>query len=339
MEIIREFLFEEGAHFPSCHASTVLPLDDGTVLAAYFAGLKEKADDVGIWLSRRVGGAWEKPVCIAKMDDMAHWNPVLMPIPGGARIIFKKGREIHEWKSMTSVSMDGGRTWSEPAACEGVDDQAGPVRCKPLYLADGTMLAPCSTETATEWRPRIDISMDFGATFSISAPIPIKTAPFGADAGDNVIAGEGAIQPTLWESAPGKIHALLRTTCGKIFRSDSGDGSRTWCSAYNTGLPSNNSGIDAAQLDGKLYLALNPVAKNWGERTPLVIKVSDDNGQTFEDFAVLEDLKDDPMVDKSQHPDENTAEFSYPAMVAKDGELHITYTYMRRQICYRRIKP
>ena len=53
MKITREFLFEEGAYFPSCHASTVLPLDDGTVLAAYFAGERESADDVGIWLSRR----------------------------------------------------------------------------------------------------------------------------------------------------------------------------------------------------------------------------------------------------------------------------------------------
>lgn len=339
MEIAREFLFEEGAHFKSCHASTVLPMEDGTVLAAYFAGAHEKADDVGIWLSRRVDGNWEAPVCVAKMDDTAHWNPVLMPIPGGARLIFKKGKEIHEWQSITCVSCDNGKTWSEAVPCKGVDAQAGPVRCKPLYLKDGSMLAPCSIETETEWRPRIDISFDNGASFPMTAWIPIETAPEGSEASENVITGKGAIQPSLWESAPGHIHAFLRTTCGRIYRSDSEDCGRTWCKAYDTGLPNNNAGIDVAQIVGKLYLVSNPVGVNWGDRTPLTIQVSEDNGRTFRSFCVLEDQKDDPMADKSQRPDENTAEFSYPAMVEKDGELHITYTYLRRRICYRKIRP
>lgn len=339
MNIIQEFLFDEGAHFPACHASTVLPLDGGTVLAAYFAGMRESADDVGIWLSRRVNGTWEKPLLLAKVADAAHWNPVLMPIPGGARLIFKVGKTIPQWKSWTCFTYDGGATWSRPEPCRGGDGACGPVRCKPLILADGSMLAPNSVETETKWMPRVDISIDHGASFDVSSSIPIDTAPEGADAAANVITGKGAIQPSLWESANGRVHALLRTTQGHIFRSDSEDHGRSWCKAYNTGLPNNNSGIDVARLDGKLYLAMNPIAVNWGDRTPLVIKVSGDNGNTFQDFVTLEDMQDDPQTVQKNPRRPHTAEFSYPAIVARDGKLHVTYTYLRRRIRYAVITP
>ena len=52
------------------------------------------------------------------------------------------------------------------------------------------------------------------------------------------------IQPTLWESKDGSVHMLTRTKLGKIYRSDSLDGGKTWCRAYATNLPNNNSGID-----------------------------------------------------------------------------------------------
>ena len=339
MKITREFLFAEGAYFPSCHASTVLPLDDGIVLAAYFAGERESADDVGICLSRRADGVWEAPVRIAKVSDSAHWNPVLMPIPGGVRIIFKVGRRIPQWRSWTSVSMDAGLNWTDPEPCPGFDAASGPVRSKPLYLADGSLLAPNSVETEAAWRPRIDTSFNYGESFPVTSWIPMDKAPEGASAGEHVITGKGAIQPTLWESEPGHIHALLRTTQGHIFRSDSADYGRSWCKAYNTGLPNNNSGIDIAQLDGRLYLAMNPVSGNWADRTPLVIMVSGDNGRTFAHFVTLEDIKDDPAVEAPSHNRRCSAEFSYPAIVAKDGRLHVTYTYLRRRICYRVIVP
>lgn len=351
MNITREMLFEDGAFFPSCHASTVLPLKDGTVLAAYFAGEYESADDVGIWLSRKVGGSWLDPVRIAKVNDTAHWNPVLMPIPGGARLIFKVGRHIPEWKSWTCTTQDGGATWSEPVPYPAPFDSHGPVRNKPLFLSDGSMLAPDSVETTEEWRPRIDVSIDYGESFISSAWIPLNAdvhtgAPVDPASTNTTrpdmpdyVTGKGAIQPTLWSSGPGRIHALLRTSAGYIFRSDSVDFGRTWCTAYNTGLPNNNSGIDIAKLDGVLYLVMNPVSGDWADRTPLVIMKSTDNGKTFSHYVTLEDMLMDP---KKPEPGKNkryTAEFSYPAVVAAGGKLHVTYTCMRRQIAYREITP
>lgn len=345
MQMTRELLFEDGAFFPSCHASTVLPLDDGTVLVCYFAGSREGADDVGIWLSRRVAGHWEAPRRIAKVKDQAHWNPVLMPITGGVRLIFKVGKSVPVWKSWTMTSSNGGVTWSDPEPLPAPNDAHGPVRSKPLILTDGSMLAPDSRETEQNWIVRVDTSFDLGGSFPASSKIPIRTVPKGDPKLleqkangilPDAIEGKGAIQPTLWTSAPGKIHALMRTTGGYIFRSDSDDYGRSWCTAYNTGLPNNNSGIDIVKAENRLFLAMNPVGRDWGERTPLVIMISSDNGATFRDFVTLEDMRYDPKL--SPEPDGSpNAEFSYPAIVAKAGKLHVTYTVCRRQIAYREI--
>ena len=60
MENIREFIFENKPT-ASCHASTVLPLADGRVVAAWFAGTKESADDVDILTSVRGENGWSEP--------------------------------------------------------------------------------------------------------------------------------------------------------------------------------------------------------------------------------------------------------------------------------------
>lgn len=41
--------------------------------------------------------------------------------------------------------------------------------------------------------------------------------------------------------------------------------------------------------DGRLVCAHNPVPKNWGPRTPLVLSISDDKGLTWRRWVTLED--------------------------------------------------
>ena len=88
------------------------------------------------------------------------------------------------------------------------------------------------------------------------------------------------IQPTLWEDEKG-LHMLVRTGVGSIYKSDSKDGGKTWCKAYDTGMPNPNSGIDVVKLhNGILVLIMNPVSENWGDRAPLVLMYSEDSGNT-----------------------------------------------------------
>ena len=61
--IAAEFVFET-APFASAHASTIVETKDGLV-TAWFGGTREGAADVGIWVSRRVQGAWTPPIEVA----------------------------------------------------------------------------------------------------------------------------------------------------------------------------------------------------------------------------------------------------------------------------------
>ena len=317
---MKEFLFEDSRPFRSCHASTLLELDNGDTLACYFAGTKEGAPDVGIWCSRRVAGKWLAPVLLASQEGIPHWNPVLFRPPDGRILLFYKAGEIwFNWKTMLIVSRDGGHTWSTPVTLVAGDDMPrGPVKDKPILLSDGRWLAGSSIERRNGVNDVfVDASPDDGRSWQRSEMVPLDHASFS---------GPGVIQPTLWESRPGHVHMLVRSSCGRICRSDSADGGRTWAALYTTSLANNNSGIDATRLpDGTLALAYNPVGTNRGRRNPLVLSMSDDNGDTWPRTITLE-----PEGDEKE-------EYSYPAVIPHEGGVSLTYTWRRERIAYQRL--
>lgn len=159
----------------------------------------------------------------------------------------------------------------------------------------------------------MDRSEDSGKTWKASQFFKVDTMQ---------IKGKGAIQPTLWESEPGKIHMLVRTTGGVIGRSDSEDNGKTWSPIYATALPNPNSGIDLAKLeDGTLALAYNPDGRNWGSRYPLMLALSYDDGKNWNDKFKLE------AGDKDD-------EFSYPAVISWGDSVAVTYTWNRQKVAF-----
>ncbi len=300
------------APFTECHASSLLPLRHGGFLAVWFGGSKEGNDDVGIWGAIRRDG-WTAPFPIAKLCDEPHWNPVLFRERSGRiALFFKVGRTIQDWRTWRTTSDDEGVHWSAAAELVPGDSEGGrgPVKNKPIELSDGAILAPASVERE-QWRAFTDRSTDGGKSWQRSATVEME-APDGVQ----------AIQPTLWESAPGMVHMLLRTSAGTIFRSDSRDGGRSWGKAYPAGLPNNNSGIDLAKFpDGTLALCANPAGTNWGPRNRLALFFSQDNGIHWSEPFDLENEPD--------------GEFSYPAVIALPGDgLAVTYTWRRRGIVF-----
>lgn len=322
--INKEHIFETEKFFPQCHASTLIVLDNEDILAAWFAGTHEKHPDVAIWLSRRIDGCWSDPIKIADKENIPCWNPVLFK--GDQNVIYlfyKVGKSITKWKTMVMTSLDSGYTWSKPKELvEGDVGGRGPVRNKPIILFDGVWVAPASIETPTAWDAFVDISKDQGKTWIKSMMVPRNHKDFK---------GKGLIQPTLWESEPGKVHMLLRSTEGFIYRSDSEDGGATWSVAYPIALPNNNSGIDVVKLEnGNLVLVYNPVEGNWAERTPIACSISYDNGFTWVDKFIL---------DHNENPkDREDGEFSYPAIIARGDQVYITYTWKRRTISFYQLK-
>lgn len=305
------FVFGDDRPFPQCHASTIVEAEDGALLCAWFGGKEEKAEDVGIWLSRFVDGAWTAPEEIAKVNETPHWNPVLFRDPArGTYLFFKFGREIPLWETAWMETTDSGKTWSDPVELVPFDQGGrGPVKNKAIVLSDGAWLAGASTEYE-RWDAFADRSDDGGKTWVRSENFEIDHESFS---------GDGAIQPTIWESEPGKVHALLRTTAGKVGRADSTDGGRTWTAMQLMDLPNNNSGIDVVKVeDGSLYLVYNPVGVNWGGRSPLTLAKSTDNGLSWTNLVHLEN--------------EMGSEFSYPAIVSTSDGIAISYTWKRQRI-------
>jgi len=334
LETKKEFIVEEDRDFDSPHASTLIRLPNGEILAAWFSGSWEKSPDVAIWMSRRTADGWQRPYIIADTRGIALWNPVLFRSEGGRIFLFyKEGETIPGWRTLVKTSDDDGMTWSDAKeVVEGDIGGRGPVKNKCITLSDGTILAPASLEGAL-WDAFTDISTDGGESWTMSKLVPLRRATY--DVVDrlwdkHLCYGKGVIQPTLWESAPGKVHMLLRSTSSAIFRSDSEDYGRTWCTAYQSGLPNNNSGIDLVKLqNGYLVLAYNPTGNlpcyYKGPRTPLILSLSKDNGETWEELLTLENAP---------------GGYAYPAIICDDEkqELHLTYTWKRERIVYWNIK-
>ena len=328
----REFLFEEDPHIEMCHAVTLTRLPSGDVLATWFWGTAEGNGDTAVWLARRTASGWQKPVKVADRAGAPHWNPVLFRSPDGRIYLFYKiGKNISEWQTWFLVSADNGLSWSAPQELvPGDRGGRGPVKNKPILTSSGAWLSPASRE-GDNWDCFVDISTDGGRSWRASELVPINHTTF---------LGRGVIQPTLWESQPGNIHMLMRSTGGFIYRSDSTDGGLTWSAAYPTTLPNNNSGIDLARLaNGDLILAHNPISANWGARTPLVLSISRDNGLSWQHLLTLEDEAVPPDFAGVSAADtgiriDSRAEFSYPAVIPFEAGVAVAYTWKRKRMAF-----
>jgi len=310
-----EFIFER-ASFPSCHASTVIDLRGGDILAAWFGGSAEGKPDVAIWGSRRTAKGWSEPFEMAREPNIAAYNPVLF-YTGDRRLwlYYKFGPSPDTWSAARGWSGDDGATWSAmehlPAGLY------GPIRAKPLVMEDGTIVSGTSVESYGSWACWIERSTDHGKTFSRIGPITVPSAEAGP-AGRS----HGIIQPSVVSLGGKRLRLYARSTSriGKVCVADSSDAGLTWTDARPIDVLNPNSGIDAVALrDGRVVLVFNNTARG---RTPLNLAVSRDG----EKFQVFKDLETGP------------GEYSYPSMIqGRGGDLHITWTWKRQRIRYLRL--
>jgi predicted neuraminidase len=232
---------------------------------------------------------------------------VLFEIPDGMLTLFYKvGPSPSNWWGVVKTSRDGGRTWSNARRLP--DGILGPIKNKPVRLADGSVLSPGSTES-TVWRIRFERTTDDGQTWTV-------VEPPSTDARINVI------QPSILIYPDGKLQAVGRSQSGRIFETWSTDLGRTWTPPALTSLPNPNSGTDAVTLkDGRQLLVYNHTSQG---RSPLNVAVSRD-GKNWEAALVLES---------------QPGEYSYPAVIqTSDTLVHITYTWRRERIKHVTIDP
>ncbi len=338
--VLEDRLIYAEAPYPQCHAATIEQLPDGRMIAAWFGGTREGADDVCIYTSiKEKDGRWSTPILAGDgiLSDTlrkASYNPVLYQIPGGDLVLYYKvGKRVADWKGYYVTSRDGGRSWS--ARRELPEGFLGAVKNRPILLGD-KLIAPSSTESGG-WKLHFEVSDDRGKTWRMVGPVKAEEAwlTVDLDAGGKPLEGKrmkpiDAIQPSIIILPDGTLKAYARTRNGLVAVTESKDRGETWSKVTLTDLPNNNSGLDVTNLkDGRYIMIYNKVRTapglKKGARTPLNVALSTD-GTTWYDSITLEDS---PI-----------GQYSYPTVMCdRDGMVHIVYTWRRLRVKYVMLDP
>lgn len=298
----------------ACHASTIAALGKGKYAAAWFGGTKEGNKDVSIYISFSENGKWgpAKEIANGVINGTLRypcWNPVLFKAKRGKLFLFYKvGPNPREWWGMMMSSANNGKTWSAPEKLP--DGMLGPIKNKPLQLANGDILYPSSTESANPitWHIHLERSDRNGRNWS---RIPIDNDTFGV------------IQPSILRYRHDSLQLLCRSRNNAVVQAWSKDDGKTWGPLSRTELPNPNAGTDAVTLaNGLKVIVYNPLpagAQWWEGRSRLYVAVSED-GIKWQNVFSLENEKE--------------GEYSYPAVIQSpdDGKVHITYTADRKNI-------
>jgi alpha-L-fucosidase len=299
--------------FDACHASTIVELNNGLLMAAWFAGSYEGANDVGIWISFFKVNIWTQPILIAVGRDsigqqLPCWNPVLFKTSNDEIILFYKvGKNPREWWGLAIKSSDYGKSWTQPIKLP--NGFLGPIKNKPIQLSNGNILCPSSVEKNDgDWSVHLEITNE---NLSSWKKIFIQK--------DTSI---GVIQPTILVHSNGELQMLCRSRQDFIYQSLSTDQGLSWSELTKSSLPNPNSGIDAVTVNDSSYiLVYNPLfhGSKWYEGRNILNAAISKDGINWTDIYQLENEKD--------------GEFSYPSIIqSSDMNIHITYTVKRKTI-------
>ena len=294
---------------------------------------------MSIWVGRLENGRWSAGVKVADgVQDATKrhptWNPVLFQPRGGPLMLFYKvGPSPREWWGMVITSADDGRAWSPPSRLpEGI---LGPIKNKPVQLADGTIVSGSSTEAVDTdaWRVHVELTRD---SDDVAAGRAARRRRVQRDSARHPAARGRTPAAALPEQGNARADQLVVRCRADM---DTAGGIR----AYAV-----NSGGDAVTLqDGRHVLVYNPRDKPGGApanyrpdmltgikdapsgpraRWPLVVSVSRD-GVAWKEAVTLDDA---PL----RHG------YAYPAVIqTRDGRVHVTYTFDRQKIKHVVIDP
>ena len=255
-------------------------------------------------------------------------------------LFYKVGPSPATWWGMMMTSSDGGKTWSPPTRLP--DGILGPIKNKPVQLANGDILSPTSVEGDGGWRVHFERSSDLGKTWSATPPV---------NDGKEI----GAIQPSILFYANGKLQVIGRTKNDKLFEIWSDDNGATWGKMSLMDLPNPNSGTDAVTLrDGRQFLVYNHnlrTGSNNKGRSPLNVAISGPGSLPVSSKSLGLASSETHRLEAcattnwqaalvlENNPDAPSG-FAYPAVIqTRDGLVHITYTWERQRIKHVVIDP
>lgn len=162
-QAVAELIFQPGStSFPSSHASTVVELNGGKVMAAWFGGTAEGKSDVAIWSATRDDQGWTEPKELVREPGIACYNPVLFYTHDRRLwLYYKFGPSPATWSAGRIFSTDNGRTWSQPQHLPA--GLLGPIRANPWFF----QMAPSSVAARSK-------AIAHGPSGSSAAPITVR---------------------------------------------------------------------------------------------------------------------------------------------------------------------
>lgn len=330
-----EAVLPPGGH-ATAHAPTMIELDNGDLLCAWFAGSFEGSADISIVCSRLPKGApkWDEPIVLSRDPERSEQNPSLFAAPNGeiwamytAQLARIEGKDNMQFTSVVrrQISFDGAHTWQAP---EVMFPQRGSFCRQPIQsLSNGRWIFStwqCSdSASGLAADPTVfQVSEDHGRTWR---PVAMPNS-------------NGRVHANVVELGSGKLIAFMRSRfADNIYSSRSDDFGDHWTSPEPTTLPNNNASISAILLaSGRIAIAYNPTraaipgsgAAVWpGLRCPVAVALSEDAGKTFPLIRIMEPGEGFVGTENST----NNMTYEYPfIMQDRAGNIHLSFAYRNR---------
>ena len=299
------------------HVASIGELPDGTLVATWYAGSREGAGDVAIYLSTRAPGrgGWSPPRAIVTRESAARelnrhirkvGNSLIFADSAGKLWLLYVTVSIGGWSGSSlnlTTSSDRGVTWapSQRLTLSPFFNLAELVKNAPVALSGGGWAVPIYHELASTFPEVLWLDHAEGGIRATKS---------------RMSAGWFGYQPALTPIDDSRALALLRDDGGAnavtVARTE--DAGETWSPPQPLNLPNPDAGLDAIRLqDGRLLLAFNDAVNS---RENLRLAMSSDEGRTWRRVATL--------------AEEPGADFSYPFLLQTgSGDVQLVYTWKR----------
>jgi predicted neuraminidase len=346
--------FERKEIFPANpkhnHASCVVELKDGSLLAAWYAGSGERtADDVVIEGSRLARGktTWGPKFLMADTPGYPDCNPALFAAPDGSVWLFWPTILDHRWEGALLKFARSEHPEGEAAALSW--SGSGVLHITPTNFAAAVDKAIAALGDAEKgrylkrleetklraadllyqrlgWMPRVHplvlpsgrwVLPLYSDTFSCSM-MAISDDRGASWTASQPLIGFGNIQPSLVRKNDGVLVAFMRDNGPHHFirMSSSSDDGVSWSPVVDSPFANPGAGIEAIRLaNGHWVLIYNDQPRG---RNSLAVSLSDDEGTSWK------------WIRHVERSEPGKGQFHYPSILqASDGPIHVTYTESR----------
>lgn len=332
--IFESYIIPQPSFLLAAHSATFEVLNNGDLLAFWFAGSHEGKPDVKIWSSRFIHNHWSAAKSVVSphvlSGQLAQYvrkvgNPVVYKAANGILHLFVVSvGAIGGWSGSNIEhlqSIDNGITWqnAQKLILTPLLNISTLVRTRAIALTDGGFYLPVYHEMIYKY-PEL-LRFDANGRFIQKIRVTSKS---------------DLLQPSVVPVTINTAYAFLRNNGNhdtNLYMQYTKDGGLSWSKPQSTNMTNQDSSIVAVWLpdeqlesqtghaipvdgqgmgNGKFLMVHNPL-----DRGRLVLSVSYD-GINFKDIKVLENK---PGM-----------EYSYPSIQVHDGLIDILYTDEREKI-------